>query len=444
MNASTENGSFTGEIGKSWLQRQRPFVVTVWAMFAAFAAYASMYAFRKPFSAASYAGRYWGMDYKVLLVLSQLAGYTISKFLGIKFVSEAPPARRAGMVLLLIGIAEAALILFALVPPPWNAALLFLNGLPLGMIWGLIFGFLEGRRVTECMALGLSLSLIFSSGWMKAAGLYLMQHTHLSEFWMPAATGALFVPLLLLSLWMLAALPPPSPEDVVARTLRRPMDRTARHAFLRQRWLGIGLLVAGYMGLMTYRDVRDTFQVNILQELHVKTSAEQLAEIETIVGLIVVVAIGFFSLVKSNRYAFNACSALIALGGLVTGGATILLHRGALSPQAWMITTGVGLYISFIPYQAILFERLLASLHVVATAAFLVTLCDSYGYLSTITLYFYKQFGAANASWVHVITVLGYGLGVFVPLTVGTAAMIFARQRKPAAAPALSPVISSS
>lgn len=415
---------------RGWLQRQRPYVLTIWAMVSAFAAYGCMYAFRKPFSAATYAGTYWGLDYKVLLVLSQLVGYTASKFLGIKFVSEATPARRVAMVLLLIGFAEGALLLFGLVPAPWNAGLLFLNGLPLGMIWGLIFGFLEGRRVTECMALGLSLSLIFSSGWMKAAGLYLMQHWQVSELWMPALTGALFVPLLLLSLWMLAVLPPPNAEDVAARTLRRPMDRTARHAFLRQHWLGVVLMVAGYMGLMTYRDVRDTFEVNILQELGVKAQAAQLIGIETLVGIIVIAAVSCFSMIQSNRIAFNACCGLIAFGGLLTGSATWLLQAGLLGPQAWMVATGVGLYTAFIPYQAILFERLLANLHVVGTAAFLVVVCDSYGYLSTITLYFYREFGTSHISWVRLITMLGYALGVFLPIVVLSGGYIFARHRK--------------
>jgi fucose permease len=151
-----------------------------------------MYAFRKPFSAAAFAGSFGGMDYKALLVLAQLAGYTVSKFLGIKFVSEATPGRRVAMVLGLIGVAEVALLLFALTPAPWNVAFLFLNGLPLGMVWGLIFSFLEGRRVTEFMALGLSLSLIFASGWTKAAGLHVMQQWGVSEAWMPSVTGALF------------------------------------------------------------------------------------------------------------------------------------------------------------------------------------------------------------------------------------------------------------
>ena len=125
--------SDTESAATRWLCRQPPLVLAVWAMAAAFVAYGCMYAFRKPFTAAAYAGSFGGMDYKALLVLAQLAGYTVSKVLGINFVSEATPGRRVAMVLGLIGVAEMALVLFALTPAPWNVVFLFLNGLPLGM-----------------------------------------------------------------------------------------------------------------------------------------------------------------------------------------------------------------------------------------------------------------------------------------------------------------------
>jgi len=76
--------------------------------------------------------------------------------------------------------------------------MLFINGFPLGMIWGLVFGYLEGRRSTEFMAAVLSISLIFASGFVKTIGRTLMSSIHVNEYYMPFLTGALFViPLLL-------------------------------------------------------------------------------------------------------------------------------------------------------------------------------------------------------------------------------------------------------
>jgi hypothetical protein len=414
----------------AWLRGGPSWVLAVWAMVAAFAAYGCMYAFRKPFSAAAYAGTFGGLDYKTLLVLSQLAGYTVSKFLGIKFVSEATPGRRVAMVLGLIAVAEGSLAGFALTPAPWNAVWLFLNGLPLGMVWGLIFAFLEGRRVTEFMALGLSLSLIFASGWTKAAGLHVMQGWGISEAWMPCVTGALFLAPLLGALWMLAVLPPPDAADVAARSLRQPMNAAARHAFLRRHWPGLTLFVLGYMLLNTYRDVRDTFQVDILRELGVAANAGRLVVIETQVGVAVIAMLGFFVFIRSNRGAFIACAVLIALGGVVAGLSTGLLQQGKTSAPVWMTLTGIGLYAAYIPYQAILFERLLAHLRVAGTAAFLISLCDSYGYLSTVALYLYKTFGGVRTGWAPLLTGGGYLLATVLPLLMLGALFLLAGKRR--------------
>ena len=61
----------------------------VWAVAAAFGTYFCMYAFRKPFTAASFAElSFFGLPFKTLLVTSQVAGYMVSKFIGIKVIAE--------------------------------------------------------------------------------------------------------------------------------------------------------------------------------------------------------------------------------------------------------------------------------------------------------------------------------------------------------------------
>ena len=115
-----------------------------WAMTAAFGTYFCMYGFRKPYTAATFDGvMSFGVAFKTLAVTSQVFGYMLSKFIGIKVVPEMPPHRRASTILWLIGSAEVALLLFGLVPQPFNLVPLFLNGLALGMVFGLVLGFLD-------------------------------------------------------------------------------------------------------------------------------------------------------------------------------------------------------------------------------------------------------------------------------------------------------------
>ena len=127
------------------LSQSGPATFSAYCIMAAFGTYFCMYAFRKPFTAGEFKDTIWlGIGFKTVLVASQVAGYTLSKFIGIKVISEMPARYRAVSILALIGIAEVALLLFAVTPTPWNAIWLFVNGLPLGMVFGLVIGF-SGR-----------------------------------------------------------------------------------------------------------------------------------------------------------------------------------------------------------------------------------------------------------------------------------------------------------
>src|SRR5258708_26034465 len=193
------------------LQRSPAWVFVLYVSLSSFVVYTCMYGFRKPFTAASFEGIYlFGISYKVVLVIAQVLGYMLSKFYGIRFIAGMEPAKRAGFIIKLILTAWLSLLLFGLVPAHYNFIFMFINGLPLGMVWGLVFGFLEGRKVTELMGAILATSFIFASGLAKTVGKGLILHG-ISETWMPFIAGAVFVGPLLLSTCLLNPTPPPSP-----------------------------------------------------------------------------------------------------------------------------------------------------------------------------------------------------------------------------------------
>jgi hypothetical protein len=86
----------------------------VMASVAAFSAYFSMYAFRRPFTAATFEGQVFAggvIGLKTALILSQILGYTISKYIGVKICSEANATRRGPLLLGLIAMAWGSLLL---------------------------------------------------------------------------------------------------------------------------------------------------------------------------------------------------------------------------------------------------------------------------------------------------------------------------------------------
>ena len=394
-----------------WLRTAPPALFALYGGLAAFSAYFAMYAYRKPFTAASYAhvaGWPFAIDFKVVLVIAQVAGYALSKLLGIKFVSEMPPARRAAGILVLIGLSEIALVGFAIAPPLLGVAALFLNGLALGMIWGLVFGFLEGRRLSEVLGAMLCASFILSSGVVKSAGTALLVGGWASERWMPAATGLLFAPLLLLSVWALAQLPPPSPRDELERAPRSPMNAAQRRRFFAAHAPALIALIGVYVLLTALRDFRDNFAAEIWGELGYGGESSIFTWSELPVAIVVLVALGMLIRVRDNRHAVLWNLVLIALGLALTGVATAAFQLGWLGPVAWMIAVGAGLYLAYTPFNALLFDRLIAATAFAGNAGFLIYVADASGYCGSVLLLLVRNFAHFSLRWTSFLCGVAY------------------------------------
>ncbi len=422
-------------MGKRLSHRVRdlsPRVFTIVAGVAGFSAYFAMYAFRKPFASAHFAsvpGWHYAFDYKTALLIAQVLGYALSKFIGIKVIAEAGRVGRAWTIVGLIGTSWLALVLFAVVPTPWNLACLFLNGLPLGMIWGLVFSYMEGRRVSEVLGAILCASFIVSSGAVKSVGSWLMNHL-VTEFWMPAATGALFFPLLFVSVWLLEQLPPPTADDEAARTVRMPMRGSERMAFVRAHGLLLGLLVTSYTCFTAMRDFRDNFAAEIWAALGYSRNPGVFSLSELPIAVVVLGVLGALVLIRENRRALLVMHGVIIGGALLLAGATVAFQAGLLSPLAWMILTGAGLYFGYAPFNAMLFDRMIAALGHPGNAGFLIYVADAAGYLASVILLLYHSLGAPKIAWLSFFTTACYAsAAIVVALTIASALVVRQRPR---------------
>ncbi|MCA9151142.1 MAG: hypothetical protein KDA92_17645 [Planctomycetales bacterium] len=394
--------------------RSRPsLVLAQYATATAFTVYFCMYAFRKPFTAVSYEGYMFGtgdVTLKTALATSQILGYALSKVIGIRFCSEITRARRFAAIVGLVTLAELALLLFAILPPNLKIIAMFLNGLPLGMIWGLVVLYLEGRKTSELLLAGLSCSFILSSGFVKSAGSALMERFQLPEFWMPVATGAAFYPLFLLSTYLLDQVPQPDAEDVAMRVERKTMTRTDRFAFFRQFAFGMTLLLIVYFVLTAYRDFRDNFAAEIFKQLGYGGKPAVFAKSETYVAFAVMVPIAALNFVRNNRRGLFGAFAIMCTGCLMLAAGTWALDRQLISGLTWMVLVGTGAYLTYVPYNSVLFDRLIASTRATGTAVFAINLADSFGYAGSIGVMLVKDATFGRVTQLDFLRYLSYGM----------------------------------
>ena len=397
---------------QSWLSKQPDWVFVLFTSIAAFATYSCMYAFRKPYTVATFDGyQFLGLHIKIWFIAAQIAGYTISKFAGIKIVSEMSRQKRAHYIVLLVAIAEISLLFFGIVPSPYKIIFLFANGLPLGIIWGLVFAYLEGRKYTELLGAGLSVSFIFASGFVKSVGKWLMLSFSISEFWMPFFTGLIFAIPLIISVYLLNQVPEPSVADKKLRTERKPMCRKDRSDFFKEFATVIVLLILAYALLTIFREMRDNFAVEIWNALGFKDNSRIFTISEIPVGLGTLAILGLVSFIRSNIKALYIIIFLIVIGFVTIILSAFFFQLQLISGMTWMILTGLGLYMGYVPFNALLFERMIAAFKYTSNISFIMYLADSFGYLSSILSFSLKNFLNPSLSWLSFFIESSYYIG---------------------------------
>jgi MFS family permease len=396
---------------------------------ACFITYSAMYGFRKGFTAGTYEGlEFSDIKFKTWMILAQAAGYMLSKFGGIKFISELKPGKRILSIIGLIAVSELALLCVGIAPYPYNGFLMFFNGLPLALIWGLVFSFIEGRRLTELLGAILATSFIVASGLAKSVGKWLMSDIAVPEMMMPFYTGIIFTVPLLIGCFMLSRIPKPDAVDVETRSERTTMTKADRKDVMKRFGPGLVLLITVYILLTIIRDFRDNFMVEMWKEQGYE-DAGILTTAELPIAFAVLTFIGLMFMVKNNLIAFRLNLWMIGLGCALAGISGLLLRNSLISPMWWMMLSGFGLYLGYIVFNIMLFERMIAAFKIKGNIGFLIYLADAFGYLGSGSVMVYKDFGAPLGSYSNFFEVACYITAIVSPVLI-ISAEYFLRRKK--------------
>ena len=91
-----------------------------------------------------------------------------------------------------------------------------------------------------------------------------------------------------------------------------------------------------------------------------------------------------------------------------------------------MILAGAGLYTAYTPFNAMLFDRLVAFSGRIATAGFLITAADAAGYLGSVGLLLWRNFGGFKLDWLQFFTLAAYATSLAGAVLTAVAALYFA------------------
>jgi hypothetical protein len=178
------------------------------------------------------------------------------------------------------------------------------------------------------------------------------------------------------------------------------MSGTQQRAFFLRFWPGLVALTFLYMFLTAYRDFRDNFAAELFAELG-EHGASTFAITEAWGTPVVLGALALIFFVRDNRRALSILHAMMAADAVLIAIATLAFEAGLVSGVAWISAVGVGLYLGYVPYGCVLFDRLIAATKIVATSVFMIYVTDAFGYVGSIVVLLVKNFGTPAASWVE-------------------------------------------
>ena len=248
----------------------------------------------------------------------------------------------------------------------------------------------------------------------------MIENHGVDPYWMPFLTGLLFVVPLLVSVFLLAKIPPPRPQDEALRSQRLPMNREDRRAFVRKHRFSLLGLLAIYMLLTIMRSIRDDFAVEIWRDLGVGKKPEVFTQSEFLVMVGVVVINGLASLIRNSRTALLASMAMVCASFLVVIASVVAFRSGHLSPMTFMVLLGLGMYVPYVAFHTTVFERLIAAYRDLGTIAFLMCLADAMGYLVYVPIMLSRQWISDKLNFLNlmnwasvIVSVISMAIAVF-------------------------------
>jgi len=148
---------------------------------------------------------------------------------------------------------------------------------------------------------------------------------------------------------------------------------------------------------------------------------------EVPVSASVLLGLAMLGLDRDNRHAVVAIHVVIMAGAAILAGAMLALRAGAIGPVTGMILTGIGIYLAYAPFSAILFDRIMAASPTPGTAGFLIYLADAFGYSGSIGLMLLRKAAVPGRDWLALFLDAGVLTGVALLMLTFVSALWFAR-----------------
>ena len=168
------------------------------------------------------------------------------------------------------------------------------------------------------------------------------------------------------------------------------------------------MLLFLYFFLTAYRDFRDNYMREVFTAMGYGDEPALFAKADLPVAFGIMIVMGLLNLAKDHQRGLMRVFGVMIAGMVLMAGATLLKDLNIISGLWWMILIGFGAYLAYVPFGAVLFERIMASTKAAGTAVFAIYLCDAIGYTGSVGIQLYKDLGQAELNYFEFLRLFTY------------------------------------
>ena len=140
------------------------------------------------------------------------------------------------------------------------------------------------------------------------------------------------------------------------------------------------ILVANFL-LVALRDIKEDFLVKIFDVTGSGYSSWIFAQLDSIVTLIILIIFGLMVFVRNNMRVLLILLSLVILGMLTMSFISLRYEALQLSPVVWLFIQSLCLYLAYLCFQTIFFDRFIACFRIRGNVGFFIVLIAFIVYL---------------------------------------------------------------
>ena len=188
----------------------------------------------------------------------------------------------------------------------------------------------------------------------------------------------------------------------------------------------LSLLFIGNFMLLVLRDIKEDFLVNILDMSN--QSSWLFARIDTIVTLVILGIFALFAFFRNNIKALLWLMTLVIAGCLTMTYVSFFYETLNLPPITWLFIQNLSLYIAYLTFQTIFFDRFIACFRIKGNVGFFIAMIDFIGYLGTVTLLSTKEFLNIELEWFALFNHISCAVGAICSILFTIAGLLIYRK----------------